>query len=375
MRITFLGDYCVYKPVGKLFIDKEVKETFTWSDYCFVNFEAPIQSDDQIAFIKAGPVISQKEGYEQLSQYFTHASIANNHIMDYGAEGLAKTVDYFSNNNIKWIGAGWSFDQCYSPVILEEGGDRIAIFSFGEAQFGAFDKYYLRPGYAWILDPVVSLLIKNIREEVNKIIILAHAGLELYNLPLPEWRSFYRHLIDCGADLIIGSHPHLIQGKEEYKGKLIYYSIGNFFFNMDVKDSRWYDGMMLCCSIENESIIITEKFIRFSQDQIMINKSYETVNRFVQLSNFLKSEFDDQYLKRVEEIVLECWDNFYKNYYAFPLFRQNLHHLPKIIRRLVSKLFQRYLIKGSEKLILHNINVDTHRFAVARVLKKMINTY
>ena len=84
------------------------------------------------------------------------------------------------------------------------------------------------------------------------LIVQVHAGVELLDVPIPEWRAKYRQLIDLGADVVIAHHPHVMQGIEEYKGKLICYSLGNFYFDYPSNHPQWNTGAMLTLDFQHK---------------------------------------------------------------------------------------------------------------------------
>jgi poly-gamma-glutamate capsule biosynthesis protein CapA/YwtB (metallophosphatase superfamily) len=100
-----------------------------------------------------------------------------------------------------------------------------------EANFGLIDGFNReeKAGYAWINDPRIDKTILRLRRECDILLVFSHAGLEHYWIPQKEWRARYRHFCDLGADVIIGSHPHVPQAYESHAGSLIFYSLGNFF--------------------------------------------------------------------------------------------------------------------------------------------------
>jgi len=85
-------------------------------------------------------------------------------------------------------------------------------------------------GFAWINHPKSNKIVGESKKKVDFLIIQIHAGEEDLHLPQPEWRKRYKEIINLGADLIIGHHPHIPQPVEFYKGKMIVYSLGNFYF-------------------------------------------------------------------------------------------------------------------------------------------------
>ena len=116
-------------------------------------------------------------------------------------------------------------------------------------------------GCAYINDFRVNHDIVEAKKQVDYLFILPHDGIEYIDVPLPETIARYRDFIDWGADCVLGSHPHCPQGWEDYKGKPIFYSLGNFFFNSK-EDTlyrawnrpHWYEGMCVIISISDDGL-------------------------------------------------------------------------------------------------------------------------
>ncbi len=159
-------------------------------------------------------------------------ALANNHMMDYGVEGLVETRERLSAHGIPFAGAGRSLEEAQRPVLVEECGKRIGILSCAEHQFGMADER--TPGIAplgmWLLGA-----IRKLRTQVDVVIVSVHAAVEMSPIPAPELRTFYHALIDAGADVIHGHHAHVPQGWEKYKDGYVFYGLGNFL----VDPARW----------------------------------------------------------------------------------------------------------------------------------------
>lgn len=373
MKIVFSGDICVREDVDDIFVTQEVKDFFSKSDFSFCCLEAPyLTKKNQEPSKKAGPNLAQKHVVSSLLHYFTHVTLANNHVMDYGDDGLQDTMSYLDESGIKYGGAGKRYDDIYKPVILSKDGISVAVLCLAEAQFGTSkSRIEERAGYAWILSPVVPNIIKEISEQVDVVICFAHAGLEMSDYPLPEWREYYRSLIDYGCDMVIACHPHVIQGKELYKGKEIYYSLGNFFFNSNIRDGRWNKSLNLCVEIDsNGTRTVQEFFSSFSLNQILAVKEGEDKEHFNKLSHLLCQNHSIEYYQKVNAEVLKCWNDFYESYFSYPIFlpcERNFKN--KIIRRIVFKYLYKIIKPPVGTIMLyHNMEVDTHRFAISRAL-------
>lgn len=159
-------------------------------------------------------------------------TIANNHIYDFGDDGLMDTIELLDSVGIRHVGAGSNMDSARAPVILTVKGIRIGFLGYLDSirtvnlRFASADS----PGPAsW--DPGDFLKdITGLRPRVDFIVVNVHWGVEKSHTPTPRQIDFAHRAIDAGADIIIGHHPHVLQGVECYRGRTICYSLGNFLF-------------------------------------------------------------------------------------------------------------------------------------------------
>lgn len=154
-------------------------------------------------------------------------SVANNHTMDYKAEGLIETLETLDAAGIQYVGAGKDSIEARRPTIIDVKGKRIGYLSYWGEEYGAgIDK----PGVNNIDEKNIAEDIQAIRDQVDWIVVNYHWGQELADFPA-DWQVTLAHFsIDQGADLVVGHHPHVLQGAEIYKGRPIAYSLGNFIF-------------------------------------------------------------------------------------------------------------------------------------------------
>jgi hypothetical protein len=159
-------------------------------------------------------------------------SLANNHIMDFGAAGLLDTLEALDEAGIRYVGAGRNATEACAPLLVATEHGKVAFISrtgvFVAAPTHATDD---RPGVAPFELSEAAEAIRSVRAQVDRVVVLIHWGLEEYDHPSPEQRLTARQLIDAGADAVIGHHPHVLQGHEHYAGGFIAYSLGNFVFN------------------------------------------------------------------------------------------------------------------------------------------------
>lgn len=160
--------------------------------------------------------------------------LANNHCHDYGADSLTDTLDTLKTAGIDYVGAGKNIDEAISPFYYTYNGFVIAYVAASKAEVYRLTPQATQttPGILRCYDPTLFLNeIKEAKKNADIVIASIHWGKEGSNYVVEDQRVLARQMIDAGADAIVGSHPHVLQGMEFYKGKPIMYSLGNFWFN------------------------------------------------------------------------------------------------------------------------------------------------
>jgi poly-gamma-glutamate capsule biosynthesis protein CapA/YwtB (metallophosphatase superfamily) len=165
-------------------------------------------------------------------------SIANNHIYDFGPQGLLDTISYLDSVGVRHVGAGRNSMEAHRPVIDTIRGREVAFLAYyggGEAP-GAGKS---TAGVARRDLPQVCDDIRSLRNEGRSryIVIILHWGTERATSPDRAQVAFAHALIDAGADAVVGHHPHVLQGIERYRGGVIAYSLGNFVFGGNDRDT------------------------------------------------------------------------------------------------------------------------------------------
>lgn len=227
-KLLFTGD--VFSENFSFDISDEFLHILSSHDINCCNFEAPISEKDQIPALEDGVKLSQPlEVYNKLKRAgFNLFALANNHIMNYGERGLLNTIKCIPKGD--YIGAGIGEDEVYEARIYSFGTIKIGILNCAECQYGTIEEYK-RVGYAWIGSKRIIDAISKLKNVCDYTIMVCHAGFENLPVPMPEWIDEYHKFIDLGANIIIGHHPHVIQGWEKYHGGMIFYSLGNFIWN------------------------------------------------------------------------------------------------------------------------------------------------
>lgn len=376
-KILLTGDIFIKNETISVLSD-EMKEVLKEHAFTVCDFEGTLETADSKPISKAGPNVCQHLGAANVLKKdgFNLFNLANNHIMDYGEKALENTINTIGENLV--FGAGTSFNEAYKPRFVETNNTKIGFLSYGEAEFGALtNENNEQAGYAWVNHHNVNSIISETKKQCDILIILVHAGIEQIDYPLPEWRQRYYELIDAGADAVIGCHVHVPQGWELYNEKPIFYSMGNFYFDMDVKHPLWNKGYTVSLKIENKElngfdIIPTEK----KDGKVFINKSNDYQQHLEKITAALS---DSSYSEVMDKICLELWDKRYKKYYieamGWTYFKFGWKDILAVIKnKLLGKDFPlKPTFTFDPAYILHNIKSETHRWAVIRALEILNN--
>lgn len=215
---------------------------FRKDDLTIANLETPVTTAGVGALNKTYVYKSSPKALTALAAAGIDAvNLANNHILDQGTDGLLDTLKYLKENDIAYTGAGRNAKEAYAPHYFERKGIKIALLGatrvMPEASWNAGAK---QPGVAGVYDS--TAIVKSIREarkQADLVIVIAHWGKERVTVLEPHQTELSHAFIDAGADLVIGGHPHVLQGMEQYKGKWIAYSTGNFIFSKSTLSATW----------------------------------------------------------------------------------------------------------------------------------------
>ncbi len=210
----------------------QVREFFAGSQIVFGNLEGPLtdrgtpEPDKKFTFHSPPAKVSAA----LKNAGFTVVSLANNHTLDYGAEGLAQTVETLDAAGIRHAGAGADLAAARQPAILEANGQRVAFLAYSITLPDNFYAGHNRPGTAFAREEQVREDIIAARKQADIVLVSFHWGQE-GKTELRDYQTRMGHLaIDSGAAAVIGHHPHILQGIERYKDGIILYSLGNFTF-------------------------------------------------------------------------------------------------------------------------------------------------
>lgn len=252
VKISFAGDILLSDNVGKVLMrepiyEKRLQTLFQGteiltnaSDLMVANLENPIS--------ERGEPISNKQYLFRAhpnSLSLLHflgidaVSIANNHTLDYGEEAFTDTLQILKENNISYLGGGTTRKEANEPLYVKRKNVKIALIASSRVipnvnWYATDDK----PGVAGFYD--TSLLFHSVKEAAHNadiVVVYLHWGEESKEFPASYQKEVAKQLIDAGCHVVVGAHPHVLQGIEFYKNGVIMYSLGNFIFTNHFRDS------------------------------------------------------------------------------------------------------------------------------------------
>ena len=243
VTLMAVGDIMLARTIGEM-IERDgieapfafTAETLSTADITLGNLECSISDrgtpeDKKYAF--RAP-LSAAESLQYAG--FDLVSLSNNHILDYGPLALEDTLAELATVGIQTVGAGLDAAEAYKPTIFQINGLRIAFLAFTDVSTVDYD--YLaweagpdQPGIAWAYAEQIEAGVRAAKTQADLVVVLFHNGYEIIQ-KVSDLQQQVAHLaVDSGADLVIGSHPHVLQRIEEYNDGLIVYSMGNFVFD------------------------------------------------------------------------------------------------------------------------------------------------
>lgn len=262
IRLFFAGDFCSKPSTSRITVSEDLKGLIKSCDFRVVNFEVPLKPENvNLPYQKRGRFFQNDDVPDFLRKLgFNLFTIANNHTFDWGVDGFWKTKNALGDSS---FGAG-TYEEAYKVKVVEVHGLKIGFLGLSFAAYtGVFSDITKHEGLgcAYINDLKVNHVIIEAKRSLDYLFVLPHDGIEYIDIPMPETIARYRDFIDYGADGVIAAHPHCPQGWETYKGKPIFYSLGNFLFNSkEGYDYRawnrphWYEGLCVVMTIESDKL-------------------------------------------------------------------------------------------------------------------------
>ncbi len=356
MKVLVAGDFCPRYRVAEKFeqgdyesVLGEVKEIISDADYSIVNFECPVTKGGEKPIEKCGPNLQCSEkGMEAVKWAgFDCVTLANNHFLDYGKEGVEHTLEVCEKYGVDTVGGGMNLHEA-SKILYKEIEDKtLAIINCCEHEFSIATE---ETAGSNPLNPIQQYYdIKEARMKADYVLVIVHGGHEHYQLPSPRMQETYRFFVDAGVDAVVNHHQHCYSGYEVYNGKPIFYGLGNFCFDQpDKRNDIWNEGYLLGLCFDNN--VIKYEVYPYSQcnnDASITNMNNQKefglilgkLNSIIENRNELQNALNSFYEESAHESVLLFQP--YTNRLFSKLFKLRLlptllskNHMLKILNRI-----------------------------------------
>lgn len=240
--ISFMGDVMMDSFIGDYIRNYGVD--YPWTDVSSITRESDLAVINLETSVSTRGSTKKPEGYGFRSHPDTLqglvnggidlVSLANNHSLDFGEEAFYDTLESLNHYGIEYVGGGKDKNEAEGLKIIEKNGIKMGFLAYTAIiPWSSWEAGEDKPGAAVLKPEYEKIILENISKaskECDILTVLPHWGVEYATTPSEKLRELAHAMIDAGADIIVGHHPHVLQGIEFYKDKPILYSIGNFVF-------------------------------------------------------------------------------------------------------------------------------------------------
>ena len=373
VKVIVGGDFCITtEHIDKSLFSDELTELFINSDLNIVNLECPIVTNDlKKGIIKTGPNLSTSNDiFKHLRKIKIHAlTLANNHILDFGREGVENTINGCKENDISHVGAGLNFSDASEPTIIIKNGIRIGLVNFCENEWTIASDNNAGANPIDIIDNIKQ--IKLARELSDFVLVIIHGGHEYYNLPSPRMIKQYRFFAENGADAIIGHHTHCISGYEIHNEVPIFYGLGNMLFTLPSLHECWYSGLLVELKL-NKGEPISWIFHPIKQSKkdylVALKKGIEIDKTLNEIDGYSRILNDESAFK-------EQWISFIKRHQKTISIFSPINIIPNRYIRGIMKLIgiDDFLLKRQNlPAILNHIRCEAHKDLIIELFNNKI---
>lgn len=231
----------------------DVLDELRQCDLRIVNLECPLITRGT-PVSKSGSVLpGRAECVKGLTAVpFEVATLANNHVFDYGVAGFQETIQRLQAHAIHTVGAGMSADEAGRPLWLKVKGINLAVINFSEGEDLTAAEH--GPGVCGWNIAAVAERVRAVRPTADLVLAIGHCGLEYIPFPPPYVARAFERIAEAGADLVIGHHPHVPQGVQIHRNTPICYSLGNFVFYQETDLAYRKIGYLVKAGIAGKSL-------------------------------------------------------------------------------------------------------------------------
>jgi poly-gamma-glutamate capsule biosynthesis protein CapA/YwtB (metallophosphatase superfamily) len=366
IKLLFAGDF-MPPETSECIYSEELMQLLKDKDFSIVNLEAPLTNDNNPIKKTGNNFKSPPETIRHIKDgYFDAVALSNNHIRDYGDQGVIDTLRICSDNNIQTVGAGRNIAEAAKPLQLNIKGKTISILNYSEREFNIASDTHAGANPFDLIDAFHQ--VKSEKEENDIVIVVYHGGLEYMKYPTPQIVKTFKYLADVGADAVIGHHTHFYSGMIEHQGKPLIFSLGNFFAETSTKNPRpeMSIGLLanLCIDEDNK---VSSSLTPMTQDTN--NKIIDLLNEG-QKTEVLNDIRNISVVINNERELKNIWNLYYQEEQG------RVTNILASDSKLEYRLRKRfpYLNKISSykaAIVLNLMRCDSHRYKTIEILEKV----
>jgi hypothetical protein len=371
IKILVTGDFCPHNRIEELVLRSDYRavfndfiDVFRGNDLNVTDLECPLTLLKN-GRRKTGPHQKADPKCIELLKYaeINLAALANNHIMDFGSSGAKQTIELCWKSGINTVGAGENAIIARKPFLIKIKNKQFAFINVADNEFlsSPDGPYQANPiNLADIYHDIAST-----HELCDYVIVIVHGGNEFYNLPSPLTKARYRFFIEAGADAVISHHTHCFSGYEVFKGKPVFYGLGNFIYDWPGRiNTDWNKGfavrLLFSDNIHFDIIPLKQGneipgVFHLNENELdEFHQSLEAKNQIISDDMKLIQSFR-QYINKVAPM----YDAFIEPYFG------------RIYTALRLKGFLPNLMSRKKRLLLLNLTrCEAHREVLIQLLKK-----
>lgn len=372
MKVIIAGDFAPRARLAKQIEAKRFSEVFPENvreiiksaDVSFVNFESPVVEDGYKPIPKCGPNLHCTTEAAEAVKFagFTGVTMANNHILDFGADGLYKSVECCKSQGLHVVGVGDNLKDAGKVLYVKNDGNILAVINCCEHEFSIATE---TEAGANPLNPIRQFYtIQEAKKKADYVLVIVHGGHEMFQLPSPRMVETYRFFVDAGADAVVNHHQHCYSGYEVYNGKPIFYGLGNFCFDLEkpVVNRPWNFGLMVEITFDES---INSSFYPYCQyaekpevkllDRNAFDEELNSINALISDEDKLRKSVEAYYAEAssYELSILEPYKG-------------------RVLGKLYSMGMLPTIVKGKKKQVITNhIMCEAHRDKLIYAITKI----
>jgi len=369
MKVVITGDFVPQERVAKMFAQGDysaveaLRPVFANADYSIVNLECPILHGGEKPIIKNGPNLrADTHALKALKMIGVDCvTLANNHFRDYGDEGVLNTLAELSAYGIDYVGGGANLKDAAAVLYKQIGKETLAIINCCEHESSIATDEHCGGNP---LNPIQQYYaIQEAKSKTDYVLVIVHGGAEHYQLPTSRMQETYQFFIDAGADAVVNHHQHCYSGYEEYKGKPIFYGLGNLCFDNPNKKGLWNEGYMVELMFEKKgpryALIPCHqcdsepKVVLYNEEEKQeFDKCIAELNGIIANPEQLAANYEE--LKRSTRMKYRASIEPYKSRIIRFLFRKHL--LPSLMRRKYTIISNMIACESHRERLLDALN-------------------